>query len=219
MKILAGCTIEEALKFNGKLTIPNEDKKTPDKVVLNLQIEEGDKVDFKSLPKAVEVITVNGVSSMKVPESYKGKVFNSLSLEAYDSLEEYNSEFPLLVMLPEGYCDMRTLKRECEKNSYVRFWGGNLLGIEGVRIGRYDSGKDKMLPSFCGVYDNFMEAKLGELSGIVETLSKNRKKLETVEKKGKSKSKSKKSNSEGKSSKSKKKEVVSKLFGAGDSAF
>lgn len=207
MKIVAGCMAEEASSVNGSLSVPCENKKSPDRVVLNLKIGEGDSVG--SLPSIVEYITVKGIYRGSIPGSCKAEVFNSLTLEEYKKLEGYSSVYPLLVYLPDGFCDMLYLKRECEKNSFVRFTGGNLLAVEGVRIGRTDKGKEKLSPVFSGVYDYFMETELSELSNIVEKVRKNRKKLEGAEEK----EKVKKSKSSKKVNQSGKKKSFARLFG------
>ncbi|MGV3076449.1 hypothetical protein ACEE21_15330, partial [Clostridium baratii] len=88
----------------------------------------------------------------------------------------------------------------------LRFTGGNLLEIPGIKIGRYDKGKEKMSAVFDGVYDMFTEVSLSDIK-VQRVLSKARSKS--------SSGSSKKSSS----TKSKKTETFSKFFGGEGDAF
>lgn len=230
MQILASCSLSEARNFNGKLVLPNEDKKKPDKVFLNVEynIEEGKEVaDFfkevssldRSLVKCVSF--PKGVLSMEVPEQWSGSVFVYNSIDELESNPNYapvkgvidlirlDSDFPN----PDKYkVNLRDLAEFCKSHSSVRFNGGNLMAVEGLRIGRYEDGKDKMSPVFKDIYDTFVEVDLSDLNGLQEIVKKTRKRAENLD--GGEKKKRSKSSSGSKISRSSKKaETVSKLFG------
>ena len=117
---------------------------------------------------------------------------------------------------------MRVLKEVCDKYPTVRFIGGNLLGVEGVRIGRYDEGKDKCSPVFKDIYDNFVEVDLEDLDNLQEIVKKTRKKAESqIKEKTKKKSKSAKAKSSTPKEKKvpKRKEAFSKLFSTNEVDF
>jgi len=75
---------------------------------------------------------------------------------------------------------MLEAKEICTKYPYARIVGGNLLGVEGVRIGRYDTGKDRMSPVFNEMYDSFIEVLLKDLDGIQEVIKRNKKKIKSM---------------------------------------
>ena len=79
---------------------------------------------------------------------------------------------------------MRTLAGLCTRYPSVRVVGGNLLAVEGVRIGRYERGKERMSPVFDCVYDTFVETSLNDLSGIEEKVRKAKSSISSLEKKG-----------------------------------
>ena len=84
----------------------------------------------------------------------------------------------------------------------IRATGGNLLEIPGIRIGRYDKGKEKMTSVFNGVYDIYREVDLGDIQ-VQRVMSK-------ASARG---TKSSKSSSKKPSSINKKTETFSKFFG------
>jgi len=180
MQLLASCNLEECKGFNGKLVLPNEDNSKPDKVFLNVvrTKEDGSNLEFfAELPDSVKCVTFLKPVS-KIPDKWKGNVFNELTLEEAKSSELPNIEgITNLVKLPKDFSDMREVKELSEKLN-VRFIGGNLLGIEGIKIGRYDTGKEKMSCVFKDMYDTFVEVDLNNLDGITEIVKKTRKKAE-----------------------------------------
>lgn len=174
MEILASCSLEESEKYVGKLLIDSEDGSKPDKVSLNLVIEDGNTSILSNLNPNVKCITYKGdvdLSSIEIP---KGRVFREFSLD--EEIIEQEGVTPL-VRVPDGYSDMRTLLNICTLHPSVRIIGGNLLNIDGVRIGRYSIGKDKGSPVYCGLYDQFLEVPLSDLGNIQEVVKKARKKL------------------------------------------
>jgi len=192
MHLLASCSLEKSQSFNGTLVLPNEDKKTPDKVSLNIVVEDGNTEVFKVLDKGNEFVTFVETPTPFCPTSFKGRVFNEYSLDQLRSgFIKPVTDVINLVRLPNGYCDMLELVNQTVLNPDVRFIGGNLLGVEGVNIGRTDNGKEKLSPVFLDVYDTFLEVDLNDLQGIQEKVKKNRTKVEgaakvKVSKKGKS---------------------------------
>lgn len=184
MEILAGCSLEESRKHNGKLVIPNEEGKSPDKVSINVIVEDGDTSVYKELSGTEKCITFVDTPVSFCPTSLEGKVFNEVS---YSYFKDNEDSIPLnikgittLVRLPDGFCDMREAYNICSKHPSVRVIGGSLLGIEGVRIGRYDNGKDKMSPVFTEMYDSFIEVLLKDLDGIQEVIKRNKKKIKSM---------------------------------------
>lgn len=203
MILLASCTPEQCNNFNGKLVIPNEDNKKPDKVLLNVILEKG-----QSIPKNAYCVTYKG---KEVGDILPEKTFMEVPFDELESVEPVDGVVTL-VRLPEEYCNMRELLNICSSRPDVRFIGGNLLGIDGVRIGRFDDGKEKMSPVFKDIYDSFVEVDLGDLDGLQEIVKKTRKKAESTGEK-----KSKKASKDGNKTPAKKKnskiEVFGKLFG------
>lgn len=195
MQILASCSLEEASRFNGKLLLPNEDAKKPDKVFLNIIADGRESVDvFKKVDEipSVKCITFVGEGVSYVPTRYEGSVFVEKTLqEALSESYGYPSGVVVLVRLPKdfpnGIYNMRTVYELSIKNPNMRFIGGNILGIEGIRVGRFDSGKEKMSLVFSDIYDTFVEVDLGDLSGIQEIVKKTRRRAEHIIKEKKSK--------------------------------
>lgn len=176
MELLASCTVERVATFGGRLSVLDEEGREL-KVSLNVVISE-----FDSLPTSyanVKCLTVTSDDIDGSLESVPVPVFYECSLG-----EEIPSGYEnVLVRLPEGYCDMRRVKELCRKYPNVRVVGGNLLNIEGVRIGRFDGNK----PIVCnGVYDTFIEAGIDDLAGIREKVKKV-KSVEVKEKKAREK--------------------------------
>lgn len=174
MELLASCSLEESKRFNGTLVLPKEDQKKADKVFLNIMVGATEDIPevFGKLSGREKCITFpedNPVSSC--PEGYSGRLFNECSLDTLPQMPQVDGVVSL-VRLPQGYNDMRTLRKLSETYPNARFMGGNLLGIDGVRIGRFDEGKDKMSPVFEDVYDTFVEVDLNDLEGIQEIIRK-----------------------------------------------
>lgn len=191
MQLLASCSIEQSKTFNGKLVIPNEDQKKPDKVFLNIVVEDGSTEVFSVLSGNEKCVTFKGKQPDFCPKELSGKVFYETSLEDFQQGYERVEDITTLVRLPEGYSNMKQLVDWCKEYESIRFIGGNLLAVEGVRIGRFDEGKDKMLPVFNGIYDSFVEVDLNDLDGLQEIVKKTRKRAEGQDgetKKSKSKS-------------------------------
>lgn len=183
MEILASCSLEDSLKYNGKVVLPSEEKKSPDKVSFNIIVEDGDEGVYKNLKGNERCITFKGKNASFCPTELYGKVFNEVSLEDLkeDKVQTVNG-ITTLVRLEDSFTDMRELYDLSKKYPGVRFIGGYLLKIEGVGIGRYDEGKDKLPPVYKEMYDRFLEVELKDLDGLQEVIKRNKKKLETSEK-------------------------------------
>ena len=163
--ILAGCSIEEALNYNGKMSVDDE------KVYLNIKTSKDDikKAFTVALEnRQVKAITVDGVrgsevdSLPEVPEKLVGMVF---ICEDTADIKEKNG-YEVLVQLENSYCDMLSLYKLSRMYQSVHYIGGKLLEIPGIHIGRFDKGKEKLSSYFDGIYDYFVEAELSELSNI-----------------------------------------------------
>lgn len=183
MELLASCTVEESQKYTGKLVVPSEDGGKPDKVLLNLVIENGDKSDIKRIGGNVKCVTflgdtVSGFEEESFEDPVNG-VFHEVPYADFDveRTPKYHGVVTL-VRVPDDYSDMRSLVNICSKRSDVRVIGGNLLAVEGVRVGRYDAGKEKMSPVFNGVYDSFLEVPLADIGSVTELVRKAKKKLD-----------------------------------------
>lgn len=177
--ILAKCNLEESKDYIGKVVSDG------DKVFLNLE------VGVEELPKALEVMSGNksvycvtvddwdGTSELpKVSEDLVGKVYTKVG---YEGVNVAPSGYITYVEYPKGYCNMREVFKTCEKGENIRVFGGNFLEIPGVRIGRTDKGKEKMLASYNGVYDAFIEADIKDLDNIEVIKSKfNKRDLEAM---------------------------------------
>lgn len=195
MEILASCSIDDALKYNGKLVIPVEDRKSPDRVSINVVVEDGDVGVYKKLSGSEKCITFVNHPIDFCPTEYEGKVFNEFSLDDLMNgrVTEVNGVVTL-IRLDKDFSNMRTLYSYNKKYPSIRFIGGNLLGIEGVNIGRYDAGKEKMSPVFNEMYDTFLECSLEDLDNIQEVIKRNKKKISGMseKKKGSGKAREKK---------------------------
>lgn len=191
MQLLASCSLEQSKTFNGKLVLPNEDQKKPDKVFLNVVVKDGDVGVYNMLSGNEKCVTFIDKAPSHCPEKLKGKVFYEVSLADFLEGFEKVEDVITLVKLPSDYTNMRFLQDACKDHPDVRFIGGNLLAVDGVRIGRFDEGKDKMLPVFNGIYDSFVEVDLNDLDGLQEIVKKTRKKAENLD--GESKTKKSKS--------------------------
>lgn len=179
MEILASCSYEESKNYNGKLLIENEEGEKPDKVSLNVVIEDGNTAVLNNINTNVKCVTFKGNVDLSGISIQKGRVFKEYDIE--DVLSNCNitdtDDIVNLIRVPNDFCNMRILKELCEKHSSVRIIGGKLLNIEGVRIGRYDVGKDKGSPVYEGVYDTFLEVPLSNINNIKDIVKKARKKL------------------------------------------
>lgn len=186
MEILASCSIEESKKYMGKVVLPCEDKKTPDKVVFNIVVNDGDTGVYKELQGNEKCVTFIGTPADFCPTELEGKVFNEYSLDDIENgrIVEVKG-ITSIVKLPDGYSNMRQLKAYNNKYPSVRFVGGYLLKVDGVNIGRYPEGREKFPPVYREMYDSFLEVNLSELDGLQEVIKRNKKKVEgdTKEKK------------------------------------
>lgn len=208
MEILASCSLEESKEKSGKLVIAREDKKSADKVTLNVVVRDGDQAVFKNLTGNERCVTFIDNPVSTCPEEWKGKVFNEYPFGIdYSSISEVDGVISL-IRLPKAYSDMRTLKDINKDYPNLRFIGGNLLGIEGVNIGRYEQGKSKMSPVFSEMYDTFLEVPLSELDNIEELVRRNKRKVTSMSD-GK---RSGKGRGSGSSKNSFKREAIKKLF-------
>lgn len=197
MDFLASCSLEESQQYTGKLVIPAEDGGKPGKVMLNIVINGGDRSLLKSMGGNVKCITYTGDMYGFDEESFEdvpAGVFHEVCLEEF-SVEETPkyTGVTTLIRLPEGYSNMRNLHSICAQREDVRVIGGNLLAVEGVRVGRFEGGKDKIAPIFNGVYDSFLEVSLGELGDVTELVRKAKKKMKSVSDESKPKKKKEKS--------------------------
>lgn len=180
MEILASCSIEESSRYDGsKLMIDREDGGKPDKVVLNIVVNEGDTSVLQRVNSNVKCVTFTSLdidfSTVDLSE-VKFDVFQEFNLG--DTIVEQGGVTPLL-RVPDGYSDMRNIWNICNNYPTLRVIGGNLLQIDGVRIGRYSAGKEKGSPVYNGIYDQFLEIPLIEIGNLHEVVKKARKKLET----------------------------------------
>lgn len=231
MKLLASCSLEESSKFDGKLVIPCEDKKSPDKVLLNIVVEDGNNGVFSKLTGKEECVTFVGGGAEFCPTEWRGKVFNQYSLE---DLQAGFSESKVegvtdIVRLPENYSNMRELLGFQKSYPCVRFIGGHLLALEGLNIGRYATGREKLPLVLKDIYDSFVEVCLSDLDGIQEVVRKTRAKMDAIESgvegKPKRKSGSKKSSDgssgsgSGEKKATKKIQVFNGLFGSQEVEF
>lgn len=192
MKILASCDIDKAMGFNGKLVLPNEDEKKPDKVMLNIVVDgccgySNEEIFRKASDLGKDIVQCitfkveEGRFASYVPTEWEGKIFNEYSAGYYDDPNvPVCDKATSLLRLPDGYSNMRVLYDMSKKYPNVRYIGGHLLGIEGIRIGRFDNGKDKMSPVFKDMYDAFVEVDLDDLNGLQEIVKKTRKKAEKM---------------------------------------
>lgn len=223
MELLASCSLEESKSFSGKLVLPAEGETYPDKVSLNVEVtpEDIDSFSFDALSGNVKCVTFISCSAGEVPEKWKGNVFNQVS--SLDGLSCVDGVVNLVCNSIDGSLDLRQLTEVCKQNSNTRVIGGKLLQVEGIKIGRYEKGKEKHSPVYDGMYDTFMEVRLNNLEGIKERISKVKKREESdgEEKKPKSKSGKAKQPKAPKAEKQPPKKVAAfnNLFGGNDVEF
>lgn len=185
MEILASCNLEESKQYNGKLVIQDEDSK-PIKVQLNVVSKE--KIDPKDLSENVKCVTFLGTFP-DVEKKNGVSYFSELSLDDVKSgFTEVDGITPLL-RVPDNYCQLKELVGYCNQYKSLRVVGGNLLAVDGLRIGRFEVDKKKIYPVFNGMYDNFLEMQLSDLGNVTEVVRKAKKKLNPEDKPKKSKSK------------------------------
>lgn len=208
--ILATCNLEESKGYQGKLSNGDE------KVSLNIKVGEDelkDAFDEALSNRSVFCISVDNWSGKElpeVPEQLKNKVY---VMEDKDEVRVSPEGYISYVVLPDGYSNMREVLNICEKAENVRVTGGHLLGINGVRIGRTDKGKEKMLASFNGIYDAFLEVGIKDLDNLEVIKSKlNKRDLDAISGVEVEKEKKAKSGS-GKSSGSKMMKSIGTSFG------
>lgn len=175
MIFLAKCNEDEVKSIKGKLFIPSENEKKDDKVFINLSVLNGDADVLNRLSGNEYCVTFDGITIDSLPDDLpafiKGRVFNKVLYSDFcKNKDVYSVDVPLLVELEEGFSDMRVLYNYCMKYPQVRFIGGKLLGIPGIRIGRFEEGKEKMSSVYEGMYDSFVETSLSELNNIKEVV-------------------------------------------------
>lgn len=210
--LLASCSYEEARKYNCKIVLVSDEEssKKPEEILLNIVTDDVEDVYSGGIGVAKCITT--SVSPSRCPSDLHGNVFRLYNYgeDLSPMANEVKGVVPLVV-LPDGFSDMREVMVIMNKYPNARVTGGNLLEIPGIRIGRYDKGKEKMSAVFNGVYDIFKEVELADI------------KVQRVMSKVKSKSSSKSSSSSGgtkkPASKSKKTETFAKFFGDGGDDF
>ena len=187
LEILASCSLKAASKFNGKLVLPNEDSKRPDKVFLNIEYSESDGsvADFFAkvgiLESSFKCVSFNvDISDEDIPEEFSGKVFLYKDITScFDSELPLGRKFTYLVKLPGDFPDkdlykfsLRDLVDLCNKYPNIRFVGGNLLKIRGLNIGRFPEGRKDSMYIFNDIYDSFVEVNLEDIDGLKEIVKK-----------------------------------------------
>lgn len=207
--LLASCSYLESKNYKGKLVLVNNDdesSKKSEEVLLNIVTDTPNEVIIGGLGIAKCVTT--RVSPTYCPDEMKGDIFRLYNLgeDLSGVMNEVDGVVPLLV-LPDGYNDMREIWNLAEKHPKLRFIGGNLLGIPGLKIGRYDKGKEKMSSVFNKIYDIFTEVRLEDIE------------VKSVLSKAKARSSSSKSSSKKSVPKNRKTETFSKLFGGEEAEF
>lgn len=173
MNFLASANIEEANSFSGKLQIPNEEGKKPHQVLLNVVVTDDPSWQGKVTGKE-KCVTLKSPMPVPVsiPDTMKGKVFYETSMEELGTVmsETIPEGLVVLARLSDDFSNMRKVWDCSRKYSDVRFIGGNLLAIPGIKIGRFDSKHKSIVCN--GVYDDFIEVNLSELDNIQEVVKK-----------------------------------------------
>lgn len=175
MEVLASCSYDESLKIDGKLQIPSDGVSKPDKVSLNVVVTNGDTSVLNKLPVNVKCVTFMG--DVDLSGITDKKVFREIKLG--DEIPK-DCGVPILVRVDDTFSDMRKALELCSQAKNVRIIGGNLLQIDGVRIGRYDTGKDGTTVVYNGVYDQFLELPLAEIGNLQEVVRRARNKLDSA---------------------------------------
>lgn len=183
MEILASCLYKDSLSFDGKL-ISMDLENPSDRVLLNVIINEEDLQyvnRFVGSTKCITFMCDADYDRYSFPKDrmfreYKYSGVDGISLVDFVNSLNLNSGITNLIRLPDGYSNMRDVQTVCLNNDSVRVIGGDLLGIDGVRIGRFDGNNGSIL--YCGVYDQFLELPLSEIRNLREVIKKSRKKFE-----------------------------------------
>ena len=181
MELLASCTLEEAKNLSGKLMVePEEEGGKPIPVKLNIICNPDEVSAVKMIGGNVRCVTFIGDSKPNFDGfTDLSNVFHEVTLDELEVSGAYVVDgLTTLVRVPDDYKDMHYLANLCRERKDVRVIGGNLLAVEGLRIGRYEAGKEKMSPVFCEVYDQFAEVVYSELGNVTELVRKASKKLE-----------------------------------------
>ena len=202
--ILASCSLEEAKKYSNKLVVVSDvEGKKLEEVQLNVVTSNPDEAMSKGVGVAKCITT--DVSPSICPDKYKGNVFRVYKYPNIEGVDDEVDGVVPLITLPEDFSNMREIFDMSQNHPNVRFIGGNLLEIPGVKIGRYDKGKEKMSSHFFKVYDIFREVDLNTIK-VQEVMSK-------IRSKSASGSRVKKSAQKKPSVKAKKVETFAKFFG------
>lgn len=217
MNVLLGC------KYRKDMVIPTVDGHT---VIPNVifENEEVDNALVSNLIGKGYYVTFTGNSRFNIPEGINNShVFSEYTMEELESdIELCNPGVTNIIHVSDGvYPDLRLLVSYCNMGENIRVIGGNLLCVDGLRVGRIEGNK----PLVCsGVYDSFIEADESELSDMNTLLEKIKQAEKSLSKAMLKSNKSKSSNSSKKSpsqpsepkkpsSNSKKATAFSNLFG------
>ena len=188
--ILATCGLEEYRKLDGRVTCEGE------RVLFNLELSVAEFLENKNVldDTGVWCVTVVGWGGIEklpdlVSEKWRGRVYVLGRLDDIEMAKNLSDGYIFYIKLDSRYSNMRELYDMCGKYSNVRFTGGKLLLIDGVRIGRTDEGKDKINVYMEESYDNFLEVNYSDLNDVAVIRSKLKKSdSQSSEKKQKSKS-------------------------------
>lgn len=178
MIYLANCSRSEAAELKGTLFEIEERVSAKTKNITRRKHRVLVNVETKNIVSALEDGLGNAqmVTTSKTvpycPGGMQGRVFQRVPLDELDMLGKVPTGVVILVEMPDGFSDMREALRICRELPEARLIGGKLLGIEGVRIGRFDEGDlegvkftDKRV-FFEGSYDPFVEVDLMDLENI-----------------------------------------------------
>lgn len=161
MLILVNCTLREYLE-NKDLSIGE------DRVVFNIEEVMGNVEEAlrqKSInPGKVKCVTVKGFEG-------SDDVFKEVTLRDLENFEGVVGQ-NTLCRLPDGFSDMFIIDTLSKKNPSIRFIGGNLLELPGLKVGRYDEGKEKLGAVYDGIYDTFLEIPIKDIDKIDEVKSR-----------------------------------------------
>jgi hypothetical protein len=213
---LANCEYKDVADIKGRLVSTRDGITT--NVVLNILSEDMTDVDFSD--RNIKCITVLS-DDITVPEGFEEDIFREYTLE---TLNENANSLPSgvvpLLKLEDSYSNMMEVYNLSLKYPKLRVIGGNLLALDGVKIGRYERGKDKMGIVFKGQYDTYDAIDLADLDyKVVErkkSVNKRVQKSKALKAKS-TKEKVKKASSQGVNSR--KKKVFEALFSEGAGSF
>lgn len=197
MEILASCTYNESLMYDGKLFSEDEEFNT-DKVSLNVVIDgtEGTISGFNSNVRCLTFIKDVNYSHYRFN---RDRMFRLYEYYGDGSLVDFVGSLNLstsitnVIKLPKTYSNMRDVKTVCI-NYGVRVIGGNILMLDGVNIGRYNTGKDGGTILYNELYDQFLELPLSEIQNLKEVIKRCKKKLEDKDSSSSSKNAKEKKN-------------------------